>query len=306
MQDLEKQFQLFLAELDGKDYSTHTVSSYRLDLEDFSRFLESEKKDTNSPFSDIDLKLLRNYLIWLKRRRITHRSIRRKISSLSSFFKFLERKGKLKENVVKQLTLPRSKQELPRFLSEEQMRKILDSSFDETLWGKRDKAILEVFYSSGIRLSELKGLGVSDIDFRGECIRVLGKGKKERVVPIGQRAIQSLREYLDERKKWLRDKDIKEQDTVFVNKFGDRLSSRGIERLVKKHLLKISEDKKVSTHTLRHTFATHLLDHEADLMAVKELLGHKDLSTTQIYTHVTLQHLKKVYQKAHPRAEKER
>jgi len=305
MESLKKQFELFLLELEGKNFSAKTVLSYKGDLNDFSRFIKDETGKAEIAVPEIDLKLLRSFLIWLKRRKISHRSIQRKTSTLSSFFRYLEKKGKIKKNVIKSLTLPKIKVGLPRFLSENQMEKLLQLPFEQSLFGLRDKAVLEVFYSTGMRLSELCSLSLSDIDFKGEVIKVLGKGKKERIVPIGRKALASFKEYLNKKKEWLASQGIKENEVLFVNRFGGKISDRGIKRIVKKYLMQVSEDKKVSTHTLRHTFATHLLDNKADLMAVKELLGHKDLSTTQIYTHVTVEHLKRIYQKAHPRAEKE-
>ena len=306
MESLKKQFELFLSELERKDFSVKTVLSYKGDLNDFSRFIQDEINKAEIAVSEIDLKLLRSFLIWLKRKKISHRSIQRKMSTLSSFFRYLEKRGKIRKNIIKSLTLPKVKAGLPRFLNEKQMEKLLQLPFEQNLFGLRDKAILEIFYSTGIRLSELSNLSLSDIDFKGEVIKVLGKGKKERIVPIGQKALMALKQYLNSKKEWLISQAIEEKGVLFINRFGGKLSDRGIKRIVKKYLMQVSEDKKVSTHTLRHTFATHLLDNKADLMAVKELLGHKDLSTTQIYTHVTIEHLKKVYQKAHPRAEKER
>jgi integrase/recombinase XerC len=198
------------------------------------------------------------------------------------------------------LLTPKMKKRLPEVLSVAQMKKLLDKREKEDIWELRDKAILELFYSTGIRLSELASLDFSCVDFNGGTVRVLGKGKKERIVPVGRKAISALKDYLKARGLL---SEI-ETSAVFINRLKKKLSSRGIARIVKKNLAKISEEKKVSPHTLRHTFATHLLDAGADLMAVKELLGHKNLSTTQIYTHVSVERLKKVYKQAHPRAER--
>jgi integrase/recombinase XerC len=193
------------------------------------------------------------------------------------------------------------KKKLPEVLSVIQMKKLLDEKGKEDVWGLRDKAILELFYSAGIRLSELASLDLSSIDFNGGTIRVFGKGRKERIVPVGRKAISALKDYLKARELLSRI----ETSAVFINRLKKKLSARGIARIVKKNLARISEDKNVSPHTLRHTFATHLLDAGADLLAVKELLGHKNLSTTQIYTHISVERLKKVYKKAHPRAERQ-
>jgi integrase/recombinase XerC len=182
------------------------------------------------------------------------------------------------------------------------MEELLKLPHREDILGLRDSAILELFYSTGMRLSELSGLGLSSIDFKDEVIRVMGKGKKERIIPVGAEALSVLKSYLSQRNLYIKDLSSFDGETVFLNRSGKKLSSRSIARIVKRYAQKVSEDKKTSPHKLRHTFATHLLDEGADLLAVKELLGHSSLSTTQIYTHVTTERLKKVYKKAHPRA----
>jgi tyrosine recombinase XerC len=282
-----------------RNFTENTLSSYQNDLEAFESFLEKRKKELS--FSAADKNLLRDFLIDLKEKGLDFSSIARKISALRSFFRFLKRRDLIEYNPALFLLTPKMKKKLPEVLSVIQMKKLLNEKGKEDIWGLRDKAILELFYSSGIRLSELASLDLSSIDFNGGTIRVFGKGRKERIVPVGRKAISALKDYLKARE-LLSGID---NSVVFINRMQKKLSARGIARIVKKNLAQISEDKNVSPHTLRHTFATHLLDAGADLLAVKELLGHKNLSTTQIYTHISVERLKKVYKKAHPRAERQ-
>ena len=281
-----------------RNFTENTLSSYQNDLEAFERFLEKKKKELS--FSAADKNLLRDFLIDLKEKGLDFSSIARKISALRSFFRFLKRRDLIEYNPALFLLTPKMKKKLPEVLSVIQMKKLLDEKGKEDVWGLRDKAILELFYSSGIRLSELASLDLSSIDFNGGTIRVFGKGRKERIVPVGRKAISALKEYLKERESL----SGLDSSTVIINRMKKKLSPRGIARIVKKNLARISEDKNVSPHTLRHTFATHLLDAGADLLAVKEMLGHKNLSSTQIYTHTTVERLKKVYKQAHPRSER--
>ena len=279
-----------------RNFSDHTILSYQNDLFSFEKFLKRRKKELS--FSSADKSLLRDFLIDLKEKGLDFSSIARKVSALRSFFKFLKRRDLIEYNPALFLLTPKLKKKLPEVLSVAQMIKLLDEKEKEDVWELRDNAILELFYSTGIRLSELASLNLSSIDFNGGTIRVFGKGRKERIVPVGRKAISALKEYLKERESL----SGLDSSTVFINRMKKELSTRGIARIVKKNLAKISEDKSVSPHTLRHTFATHLLDEGADLMAVKEMLGHKNLSTTQIYTHISVERLKKVYKKAHPRS----
>jgi integrase/recombinase XerC len=300
MKEIKKEIKTFLEYLQKqKNYSKHTVSSYQGDLKQFGRFLFSEMK--TGQLNLIDRLLLRNYLVFLNKKGNDFSSIKRKLSSLRSFFRFLKKTKKIKINPVISLDFPKVKKKLPEFLSIKQMQDLLESKEKETVWELRDKAVLEVLYSTGIRLSELAYLQFSSIDFNNQTIRVLGKRNKERIIPIGAKALESVKAYLEQRNSIPQASDCK---YIFVNKNGAFLTPRSIERIVKKYASQIAPEKKVSPHTLRHTFATHLLDEGADLMAVKELLGHESLSTTQIYTHITIDKLKKVYDKAHPRSGK--
>jgi tyrosine recombinase XerC len=271
-----------------KNYSPHTVLNYQLDLADFIKFLGETK------IENADYLLLRKYLVVLKERHLGSRSMARHLSSLRSFFKFLTREGFLKFNPILSVASPKLDKHLPKFLTEEEVFRLIDSSASKDEMGLRDRAILEAFYSTGMRISELVALSLDDLDFIGGVVKLKGKGKKERIAPIGDKAVSCLREYLDKRKK--------QSSAVFLNKRGARITDRGVRNIVGKYLRISGMRQGISPHTLRHSFATHLLNRGADLRTVQELLGHANLSTTQIYTHLTTDKLKSVYDKAHPRA----
>jgi tyrosine recombinase XerC len=271
-----------------KNYSSHTIINYRLDLDDFKKFLGE------SDIEKVDYLALRKYLAVLKERNLKTRTMARRLSSLRSFFKFLTREGYLKTNPILSLSSPKQEKHLPLFLTEEEVTRLIESALPKDERGLRDRAILETFYSTGIRISELAGLNTQDIDFIAGIVKVMGKGKKERIVPIGDIAIATIRAYLEKRKK--------QADALFLNRSGRRITDRGIRDIVQKYLRIASIKQGVSAHTLRHSFATHLLNRGADLRSVQELLGHVNLATTQIYTHLTTDRLKSVYDKAHPRA----
>jgi site-specific recombinase XerD len=225
------------------------------------------------------------------------RSINRRLSALRSFFRFLTRDGYLKNNPILMLQSPKLDKHLPQFMTEEEVIKLIESALpkdEKDLMSLRDRAILETFYSTGMRISELVGLNVLDLDFIGGIAKVMGKGRKERVVPVGDIASRAIRKYLDKRKG--------NEEAIFLNKSGRRITTRGVRGIVLKYIKKAGIKQGVSPHTLRHSFATHLLNRGADLRTVQELLGHANLSTTQIYTHLTTEKLKNVYDKAHPHA----
>jgi tyrosine recombinase XerC len=302
MEDFEKEKEHFIQYLKSeKNFSENTLISYRGALLSFSEFLKKRKALENFS-SQLSRPLLRDFLVSLKRKGLKENTIAHRVFVLRSFFKYLLKKRKLEVNPGAYLLSPRRRKSLPSFLTVSQMEELLKLPHREDILGLRDSAILELFYSTGMRLSELSGLGLSSIDFKDEVIRVMGKGKKERIIPVGAEALSVLKSYLSQRNLYIKDLSSFDGETVFLNRSGKKLSSRSIARIVKRYAQKVSEDKKTSPHKLRHTFATHLLDEGADLLAVKELLGHSSLSTTQIYTHVTTERLKKVYKKAHPRA----
>ncbi|MBU0709486.1 MAG: tyrosine-type recombinase/integrase, partial [Candidatus Omnitrophica bacterium] len=245
----------------------------------------------------VDYFTLRKYLATLKEKSLKNRTVNRHLSSLRSFFRFLTRDGYIKTNPILILSSPKLEKHLPQFLTEEEVTRLIESVFpkdQKDISSLRDRAILETFYSTGLRISELVGLNADDMDFIGGIIKVKGKGKKERVVPIGEIAINSIRKYIDKRKK--------QSEVVFLNRSNRRITSRGVRNIVSKYLKRTRMKAGVSAHTLRHSFATHLLNRGADLRTVQELLGHANLSSTQIYTHLTTDRLKSVYDKSHPRA----
>jgi integrase/recombinase XerC len=284
-----------------KNFSPHTVLAYKKDLLSFLDFLQSELKVKITP-DFIHRNNIKNFLIHLSQESFDPSSIKRKLSTLRSFFNFLQKKLKIKSNPALSLKGPKRKRRLPLILSQAQMKNILEPHlYEEKVAGLRDRAIIELLYNTGIRLSEISSLRREDVDFKTGEIRVLGKGNKERIVPLGENASKTLVEYLDSKDKVSSLKN-KETDFLFLNKYRKRLSRRGIARIVKKYGAEVTEDQKTRPHILRHSFATHLLDEGANLLAVKEMLGHESLSTTQIYTHVSMDRLKKVYKKAHPRS----
>jgi tyrosine recombinase XerC len=271
-----------------KNYSQHTLLNYRLDLTDFINFLGQTSIESATYLS------LRKFLANLKERSLKQRTVNRKLSCLRSFFRFLCREGYLKTNPLTSLSSPKSEKYLPLFLTENEVVKLIEMPQGKDFRGLRDKAILETFYSTGMRISELVGLNISDIDFIGQVVKVKGKGRKERLLPIGDRALSAIRVYLVKKKN--------NEPALFLNKNQRRITDRGVRDIVKKYIRIASLKTGVSAHTLRHSFATHLLNRGADLRSVQELLGHANISTTQIYTHLTTDKLKSVYEKAHPHA----
>ena len=279
----------FLSNLEiEKNYSDHTILNYRLDLLEFAKFLDK------TPVEAVEYSDLRRFLAQLKGRNLKSRTVARKLSAIRSFFKFLQREKIVKANPATLLVTPKLDKPLPHFLSEEEAVKIIEGPKGDKVRNLRDKAIFETLYSTGIRVSELVGLRVDDVDFISNIIRVMGKGKKERIVPIGNKALEALQTYVDKRKV--------ESKYMFLNPSGNQLTARSVCNIVNKYVLKEAVAQHVTPHMFRHSFATHLLNHGADLRCVQELLGHVNLSTTQIYTHLTTDKLKKVYDKAHPRA----
>ena len=264
-----------------KDYSVYTLRNYANDLKVFKDFLG------DLPVEDVDYLTLRKFLAHLKGIQYAKRSIARKLACLRSFFKFLVREGLIKNNPISGLSTPKLDRKLPIFLDVDAVSKLLQAP-----------EILETLYNTGMRVSELVGIDMQDVDFIGGVIKVKGKGKRERLAPIGDKALRAITDYIA-----ARDSEGKTQPrAVFLNKNRRRLTNRSVRRIVDKYINKASINQKVSPHTLRHSFATHLLDRGADLRSVQELLGHMNLATTQIYTHVTTERLKDVYEKAHPRA----
>ncbi|MDO8675938.1 MAG: tyrosine recombinase XerC [Candidatus Omnitrophota bacterium] len=271
-----------------KNYSNHTVLNYRTDLKEFAAFLGDQ------PLTQVDYPVLRRFLAQLRTRSLKPRTVSRKLSALRSFFKYLQRHKMIASNPAALLVTPKLDKPLPHFLTEEDTVKLLDAPTDGKVNTLRDKAILETLYSTGIRVSELVGLDEGHVDAIGNIVRVRGKGKKERLAPIGEKALEAIQNYLEARPQ--------RSPALFLNKNGSRLTGRGVRGIINKYILKAGLQGKVNPHMFRHSFATHLLNRGADLRSVQELLGHANLSTTQIYTHLTTDKLKSVYDKAHPRA----
>jgi integrase/recombinase XerC len=298
-----------------KHFSDYTVKSYGADLIQFGQFLCGEighgsARPTPEPSSQQSLDerqsqceplTIREFLNYLYGQNYTKSTTARKLATLRSFYKFLIRRGVVSVNPLSTIRTPKQEKRLPKCLDLEQVQKLLDAPGDADLLSARDKAMLEVLYSSGIRVSELVDLEMGDLDLQEGVLRVRGKGRKDRLTPIGSQAIKALQRYFE-----LRSADTKSQGAqahrVFLNKHGQALSTRSVRRKLDKYLQTAGLDPGISPHTLRHSFATHLLNNGADLRSVQELLGHQSLSTTQIYTHLTTQRMKEVYDSAHPRA----
>mgnify|MGYP000003253195 FL=1 len=280
-----------------RNYSEETIKSYREDLRQFEEFAREEIGD--SAPSEVKAELVREWIVSLMDRGYTSTSINRKLSSLRSFYKFLLRKGEVAVNPLQKITGPKNKKPLPAFLRESDMDRLLDEvDFGEGFKGCRDHMIIEMFYATGMRLSELIGLDNKDVDFSSSLIKVTGKRNKQRLIPFGEELKIAMTEYVDVRNEAVPVRT----DAFFVRENGERLSRSIVENLVKRNLSKVVTLKKRSPHVLRHTFATTMLNHDAELGAIKELLGHESLATTEVYTHTTFEELKKVYNQAHPRA----
>lgn len=271
-----------------RNSSKHTLRAYKRDLLDFYEYI----KKNNFDYKNISRNSLRGFLIELREKGLDKRSISRKISSIRSFYKFLLKDGAIEKNPLVSLELPKIDKKLPTFLTEEEVIKLINAPNEKTLIGFRDKLILIFLYSTGMRVSEIVSLKVSQLDLnKGEVI-ITGKGKKDRVIFLTEELKELINEYLNKRKK--------NSNVLFINRNGKPLTDKGIRLLVEKYAKKVVPYKKVTPHTLRHTFATHLLTNGADLRVVQELLGHTKLSTTQIYTHLTKENLKKIYDNFHP------
>ena len=282
----------FLQYLAGeRGASAHTLRGYATDLAEFRRFLRTARV---AGWHDVDARALRAYLAWLHGRGLAKSSIARKLAAVRSCFRFLTRRGVLPANPARHLRTPRLGRRLPSFLPKDESKDLLDATFEASDAGRRDRALLELLYASGLRVAECCGLDLEDVDRRHGTVRVLGKGNRERMVPVGDAALAALDAYLGARGA--------AAGPLFRNLRGKRLTTRSVHRIVGRRARAAGIDRRVTPHTLRHTFATHLLGEGADLRLIQELLGHRRLSTTQRYTHVSPEHLMKVYDSAHPRA----
>lgn len=319
-----------------RHFSPHTAKCYGADLTQFCAFLVSDAAGTapatampmpstlgaTAPASsgeqptatavvvDTDLKqkllavtteVVKAFLAFLAQKNYSKSTTARKLATLRSFYKFCVRRNYLEANPLLSIRMPKQDKRLPKFLTVEQVEKLLQTPDDGNLLGARDRAMLEVLYSTGIRVSELVDLNAEDVDFTAQLVRIRGKGKKQRATPIGPTALGTITRYLEMRRADVRSASF-DQQALFVNKHGQRLSTRSVRRKLDKYLAISGLDPSVSPHTLRHSFATHMLDKGADLRSVQELLGHQSLSTTQIYTHLTTERMKQSYDEAHPRS----
>ena len=288
---LQNKFIIYLSS--EKRFSEHTIKSYTTDLKQFTSFLSSEFQIIDE-INEISFQIIRTWIASLLEKGINPRSVNRKISTLKTYFKFLIREGELVENPMMKVVAPKSKKRLPVFIEEDQIASLLNEvQFEEGFVGQRNKLIIELFYVTGIRLSELINIKISDVDFNNQSIKVLGKRNKERIIPLSSNVVNDLNIFIE---------NNQQNKYLFTNLEGNKLYNKLVYRLVNKYIGEISSVNKKSPHILRHTFATHMLNNGADINAIKELLGHANLSATQVYTHNTIEKLKTVYKQAHPRA----
>lgn len=312
-----------------KHFSGHTAKCYGADLEQFTAFLKgqtSTQHDHNgtdqNPWDasgeggtatqtqtdvkidkclmEVDVNTIRRFMASLGQQQYSKSTTARKLATLRSFYKFLVKRNYVAGNPVTTIKTPRQDKKLPKFLEYEQVQRLLNTPPANSWLGARDRAIMEVLYSTGMRVSELVALNMDDVDFLSEVIHIRGKGKKERICPIGSSALQSIQSYIEYRNKRMANDSGFDSKVLFANKHGKRLSARSVRRKMDKYLLQAGLDPSISPHTLRHSFATHMLNNGADLRSVQELLGHQSLSTTQIYTHVSTSRMNEQYHNAHP------
>jgi len=292
MDDLIKEYLDYL-EYERK-YSIHTVDSYDKDITDFKGFLIINKI---ASFAKVDYDLVRDYMVDLYKKKYNNKTISRHISSLRNFYKFLLYNNYVKDNPFNLVTNPKIEKKLPNFLYYNDLEKIMEVPDQNEQIGLRDELILELLYATGVRVSELVNIKINDIDFSEKQIRIFGKGKKERIVLFGEKALELINKYLDTREF--------NSEYLILNNRGTKITERGIRIILEKIVKKSGVKSHVSPHTMRHTFATHMLNEGANLLTVQELLGHENLKTTEIYTHVSNERLRRVYLNNHPRAKKE-
>ena len=280
-----------------RNYSEKTIVSYRIDLEEFEDYLKKVDAEKNLVTADADL--VRSWMVYLMEKGRSVATVNRKLSSLRSFYRFLLRRRVVDLDPMLKVVGPKKQKTLPSFLRVQEMDRLLDEcSVNEGFEGVRDRLILEMFYATGMRLSELIGLSDADVDLSAKLLKVTGKRNKQRLIPFGEELWRDLLGYIELRNETLPDRD----DALFVRKDGKRMYPELVYKIGRRNLSKVATLKKRSPHVLRHTFATAMLNGSAELQAVKELLGHESLATTEIYTHTTFEELKKVYEQAHPRA----
>ncbi|KUG24207.1 tyrosine recombinase xerc [hydrocarbon metagenome] len=304
MGNIIQDFQIYL-EVE-RNVSAHTRIAYIADIQDFASFLQNNNIIKNrDEIINVEPETIRAYLSYLYRQKVKKVTVNRKVSSLRAFYKYGLRAGRIQANPAEMIQTLKTEKYMPTFLSVDEMFDLLGAKNENSALGLRNRAMLEVFYSSGLRLSELAGLDLADIDFSQKLLKVRGKGRKERIVPIGDPAIKAVREYLEKIGEIRKDtkRDVLKRP-LFLNSRGERITTRSIARIVNEVTSKSGIGRKISPHALRHSFATHLLNAGADLRSIQELLGHESLSTTQKYTAVNINRMMEVYDKAHPRNRK--
>ena len=296
---MEEHLAAFLEALRNRAVSEHTLNGYESDLRQFAAFLRSRKAAIES----VDHLFLRDFLNRLYERKLQKASVARKLACLRTFFRFLAHEGRMKSNPAELISSPRLPKKLPSYLGEVEATAVVETPQGSSFKDLRDHAILELLYASGLRVRELVGLNDENLDLPQQLVRVFGKGKKQRIVPFGDYAARALTAYLSERNRLgLAGAEDSGQIALFASLRGRRLDARDVQRLIVKTRTRLASGRRFTPHTLRHTFATHLLERGADLRAIQELLGHSSLATTEKYTHVSLEHLRAEYDKAHPKA----
>lgn len=288
-----------------RNASTHTVTAYKADLQQFLSFCEEQLAcdKNNISVRNVDRLTIRLWLGDLSDKEYKKTSIARKVAAIRSFFNYCFKRGLIEKKPTQLLAVPKKGRSLPKTTSETDITQMMALPDLTTPKGRQDRAILELFYSTGIRLSELTQLNITDFDETAAQIKVLGKGAKQRIVPVGKQALDALKFHLSTRKQLFETRtDTDAQKAIFLAAHGQRIYARAVQRLVKDYLLRVSEVTQKSPHVLRHSFATHMLNQGADIRVIKELLGHSSLASTQVYTHTSTERLKKVYAQAHPRA----
>jgi len=304
---MKKSIEKYLSYLNiERNYSRHTITSYRNDLLQLLDFIAEEQQiiPMNVELPSVDRLTIRLWMGELSEKGISRNSIARKVAAVRSFFKYCFKRGYVQKNPAHLLIVPKKEKRLPVTVTHSDIQNMMELADDNTPEVQQERAILELFYSTGIRLSELVNLDVNDVDVRKSQVTVLGKGNKQRVIPIGGKAVDAYKKHLKTRPSLLTDtSENDDKKALFIASRGGRIYPRKVQRIIETYLTKTSEVTQKSPHTLRHSFATHMLDAGADIRMIKEFLGHTDLNSTQIYTHTSMERLQKVYSKAHPRAE---
>lgn len=286
----------------ARGLSSHTIRAYENDLLQFETFLHKFFEDRNIILSEINRLFIRDYLRFLNENNRSNRTLARKVTVIRNFFKFCKINNIITKNPALNLPTPKFEKILPKYFTETEMNKLLEIPDIKTKFGVRNKAIMELIYSCGLRVSEVSGCKINSLDLNSRLVRVIGKGNKERIIPIGKKAVKAMREYLKIRQKFV---SKEKNNSVFLTKSGNKLLPDELRQIIDRYILLIAQTKGYSPHSLRHSFATHLTANGADLIAVQEMLGHANLSSTEIYTHLTLEDLRKEYEQAHPRSKKE-